>query len=885
MSSTPPEEVFPPLTPVNMADDEETPHAAQLSVAGAQSDNNAPSSHATDPASPTHRSERATSIPPSLPNAPTLHRISTHDSEGQYLDIDELRKTVAAELSGSWVVEDEGEGGMPERPLHVRIVDLLDKKYPFLDEQVTAWLAGYDGYDGDEERWTEIPAEPSVESDLYQPLTGIFQDIVRDMKNDKSTELGRTGEPLKMRDVVLTANTKFQHNRSDGILKSCPDFGVFGSGPCANAELGIPAKRGYADLHTPVEAKKELIKLTQLIREQLAMYAREVLVQQPNRNFVRIPLITKDTLRVVHFDREGPHASVPFNYHTQAGAVLFVKLMWLFSSLNEEDLGYDTSIHWGPDGKRYMIVNAPSVWNAIKGEWEGGKAFELRIVGKDPITPIFFRRTIRSRGTKCWLVADPDTSSTAIWYVKDYWMAEGRPAESQLLKAVRGLSGVAEIYLWQDKLATVYEQRGRSAVSKAEPIYPTWGRKPIQPLGNRSLMRIVLKRYAGDLSKAKSATQLLLATRDAVRGHRAAFQKKVLHRDISFNNILLTFECYELKYSETLPDPTTPYGVLIDFDMAEFAEAVACGDAKTGTRAFQSVKILLQNGCLGAHDIMDDLESMFYVLCYVCYCHDGSGELLPDLPEPIVHWTTITNASILGTNKLSFMQNGLVPGFKRFSGPESKVMRRLLNRLQKFFGRRIDSVVKTLRLSAGAAEAVNNGTGEVDDGEYDEEDVDSDDGIQDLRVAAYSSEDAERDYSGFLDIIETTIDKLKALPLDPQPADPTRTPPAKRRHTDDSDGVAGSALDSESPRTKKQRAHEANQRPIPPPDFLRSPSPPPAQSRLREHPAPVERYVPSPIKRRGRAGKEPADMEVDLKDGDDNAETWDDDNDEDYKGR
>ncbi|KAJ7058512.1 hypothetical protein C8F01DRAFT_292491 [Mycena amicta] len=396
-----------------------------------------------------------------------------------------------------------------------------------------------------------------------------------------------------------------------------------------------------------------------------------MLVQQANRNFVRIPLITRNTLRVVHFDREGPHASPPFDYHEQSGAVLLVKLILLFNSLDEAEVGYDTSIFW-ENGERYITLEAPSFWNGHAWVAREGGPINLQIAG-DPLTPIFFRRTIRSRGTKCWLVEDPNDSNVQ-WYVKDDWMAGRRTCESEFLKEVRGVHGVGEMYYWQDSLAEVYAQRCH--FDTKETIRRTYGDGA--RVGNRSLMRVVLKKYAGCLSDAKTAIQLLRATRDIVLGHQAVFfVKKILHRDISINNLLLTSESEQLSLPEA---PSPPYGVLIDFDMAKRLEnngTSTAGDGKTGTRAFQSVKVLFEDVALGPHDHMDDLESLFYVLCYVCHGHDEVyGRLLSndDLPRHLKQWTDSGLETALAEIKRDFMLNGAVVPVSRFTGREAETL-------------------------------------------------------------------------------------------------------------------------------------------------------------------------------------------------------------------
>lgn len=129
-----------------------------------------------------------------------------------------------------------------------------------------------------------------------------------------------------------------------------------------------------------------------------------------------------------------------------------------------------------------------------------------------------------------------------------------------------------------------------------------------------------------------------------VPAHQRLFnsEHKILHRDISHNNILLG-------------KPNAPEGrrgILIDFDLAVVASGpdsvlvdwkMVRSDSSLlqplilippkGTRLFQSCTVLLSR--LGrknrtpAHDYIDDLQSFFYVLCYLLLVHRPDGTRLP----------------------------------------------------------------------------------------------------------------------------------------------------------------------------------------------------------------------------------------------------------------
>jgi serine/threonine protein kinase len=91
-------------------------------------------------------------------------------------------------------------------------------------------------------------------------------------------------------------------------------------------------------------------------------------------------------------------------------------------------------------------------------------------------------------------------------------------------------------------------------------------------------------------------------TSNSTIGHQNLLQqKKILHRDISIGNVLITED--ENK------------GFLIDLDHANRVDRERPSGAKgrTGTGAFMSIGLLPQWDKL-PHSFMDDLESIFWLL-------------------------------------------------------------------------------------------------------------------------------------------------------------------------------------------------------------------------------------------------------------------------------
>ncbi|CCU79831.1 serine/threonine-protein kinase Sgk2 [Blumeria hordei DH14] len=133
---------------------------------------------------------------------------------------------------------------------------------------------------------------------------------------------------------------------------------------------------------------------------------------------------------------------------------------------------------------------------------------------------------------------------------------------------------------------------------------------------NRQNTVIVLKPFGRAIDENTTPLELVCGLRDAIKGHKLLFMNsKILYRDISTNNILLT--------DPKLNDGCC--GVLIDLDLAiSLSDENYSADAKllTGTMEFIALGILRahvfpRSGGI-FHSYRHDLESFFYVLILVC---------------------------------------------------------------------------------------------------------------------------------------------------------------------------------------------------------------------------------------------------------------------------
>ncbi|KAH9855743.1 hypothetical protein C2E23DRAFT_893185 [Lenzites betulinus] len=188
----------------------------------------------------------------------------------------------------------------------------------------------------------------------------------------------------------------------------------------------------------------------------------------------------------------------------------------------------------------------------------------------------------------------------------------------------------------------------------------------------RSHMRMVIDKVGRPLTQFTCTRELIEAVRDAVLGHKRAWEDaRVLHRDISVGNILIT--------DEPTDEPNSA-GFLHDFDYSSMEcepERLPGEDAhdegadggpdvrqkeRTGTYYFMAVELVTATpGTI--HDCHHDLESFYWVIIWVILrhtsCHRGllSGSILC---ERLFKWDTDTLAA---AEKSSFLAlNLFVPG-------------------------------------------------------------------------------------------------------------------------------------------------------------------------------------------------------------------------------
>ncbi|CCU74485.1 serine/threonine protein kinase domain protein [Blumeria hordei DH14] len=141
---------------------------------------------------------------------------------------------------------------------------------------------------------------------------------------------------------------------------------------------------------------------------------------------------------------------------------------------------------------------------------------------------------------------------------------------------------------------------------------------------DRHLSAVAITPYGRSLHKVESSLELVTVLRDAIKAHWSLGTKaKILHRDISANNIIMTGSEAHKNWN----------GYFIDVDLAVLLTDGKAQDkrqAMTGTMEFMALEILSGScettGAVVEHSYRHDLESFFYVFlwqCLSCGLEDG----------------------------------------------------------------------------------------------------------------------------------------------------------------------------------------------------------------------------------------------------------------------
>ncbi|KAK3331428.1 serine/threonine-protein kinase Sgk2 [Apodospora peruviana] len=373
---------------------------------------------------------------------------------------------------------------------------------------------------------------------------------------------------------------------------------------------------------------------------QLTRYVRSVFADQPTRRFVHAFSFCASKMELWVFDRSGAYSSGSFDIHDEPDKL--ARALIGYATMDDDLMGLDTFVE-REDGHLYVTLDDAS-----------GKETRLRLD-----KAMIRQKAIVCRGTTCYETQDGHVA-------KFSWVSDKRKLEVEQLKLAEamGVKGVARVVAHR-RITTIAEMREGLQFSAAHRFRgedvrfddpPTntntsskrkfssdhtsddaSGSKRRRSTGQKSKLATVLNDQlsightkpslytpgedlwenriysclvvspAGRvISGFRTIKELLESERDAIKAHRSLYIKgKILHRDISSNNIIITN-----------PETANGFkGMLIDLDLAKVRDSGPSGARhRTGTMQFMAVEVLRKTD----HTYRHDLESFFYVFLWMC---------------------------------------------------------------------------------------------------------------------------------------------------------------------------------------------------------------------------------------------------------------------------
>ncbi|KAI1315996.1 serine/threonine-protein kinase Sgk2, partial [Xylariaceae sp. FL0255] len=381
--------------------------------------------------------------------------------------------------------------------------------------------------------------------------------------------------------------------------------------------------------HVTSRFKADFLQLTRLVRG--------VFIDQPTRRFVHAFTICGAMMELWVFDRSGAYSSGTFDIHNKPD--MFARALIGYATMEDDAMGLDTFIE-RDDKLRYITVDDAD-----------GRETRIRLAKS-----IVRQKAIMCRGTTCY-----ETENSGV--AKFSWASDKRKLEVDQLKLAeeRGVKGVTRVVAHRQittiaqlrkglefrerhkfrsedvhfedlsSLGTrdtsgykrksssdhrsdtsgskkrrsnsqeprlVQKQSGEARTGTSKPSSHSAGGDKWE---NRIYSCLVISPAGRVISDFRTVKELLEAMRDAIKAHQSLYETgKILHRDISSNNIIIT-----------KPEAADGFkGMLIDLDLAKVRDSGPSGAwHQTGTMQFMAVEVLRKTD----HTYRHDLESFFYV--------------------------------------------------------------------------------------------------------------------------------------------------------------------------------------------------------------------------------------------------------------------------------
>ncbi|EAU82044.1 other/FunK1 protein kinase [Coprinopsis cinerea okayama7 len=353
---------------------------------------------------------------------------------------------------------------------------------------------------------------------------------------------------------------------------------------------------------------------------EASRYAARTLIGQANRSCARVLMMSETMCRVFHFTRTpGVRYSIAFNFHSDP--VVFTRLFLGLISNRPQNIGfYEDTIRPCPaDSPEAVIKIVPD---------EDEEPYLFTVSRDIPIVDSFGYWTV-------WNVfsCDADDNENApfllkVAYAPDQWDL----TEIEVLRVAeaKDLPGVARMVAYQEE----------SDRYDFETKTHTWCK--LTPAERRYVQHcIVLEAHGLSIDHFETSEQAFEAFIDCMTGHGSFANLGVLHRNITVKNIILGKPNAKKGWrgvlfnfdSAAFVDPSTfepkpafpPIDDLLETPFSQAFQSVETlrshstrADNKGKSKGRKSVKTRSDRSEAMNHDYLDELQSFFYVLLWLC---------------------------------------------------------------------------------------------------------------------------------------------------------------------------------------------------------------------------------------------------------------------------
>ncbi|RMZ78041.1 hypothetical protein DV736_g6695, partial [Chaetothyriales sp. CBS 134916] len=533
-------------------------------------------------------------------------------------------------------------------------------------EQV--WRAAKKKHNG--AQWTEFPVIPE-QNDVLKWLFGLQKDL-----------LGKARCAYFQSTLTYMTNAESKR-RVDLIVKA----------------KGADTQHEWKDVAVIGELKKSNYDWRGTLL-QLSCYVRDLFAGQPTRRFVHAFVMYGAEMETWVFDRSGPYSAGRFNIHKEPER--FIQALCGYVMMSDEELGLDTFINQ-QDGKMCVTLSESRGGKKWKLELDpdpivhqraivcrGTTCYRAKATHRDFDYVVKFSWVSDKRPSEAKMLEEAQKQgikgvARLVGYCELTSVADLRKgldfeasklhrfhvtstsnSPMQSRHSRRTSSSVSKVQILgshgqqKRKWVEVDSSSKRSRPNSSEDIGDGANRAAQEPSGsslmnhnnnpfsNRVLRVLAISPAGRSIRQFMSPAELVAALRDAIRAHQSLYlEGKILHRDISENNIIIT----DPKKADGF------HGMLIDLDLAKIVGAGPSGARhRTGTMQFMAIGVLKGE----IHTYRHDLESFFYVLVWLSVrrAWDLPGVGKRPAASRLTGWYTGSYYNMLTTKKGQMDENG-----------------------------------------------------------------------------------------------------------------------------------------------------------------------------------------------------------------------------------